>query len=174
THVHVRARNTFVSYTGANVGVFSSTVSLGGSIIDEYGQPVTAGALSFTLGGNPAGTALTDASGNGSTTQTITLDAGAYPVSVAYGGSMFYVGGGASSTLTVSRMPSTVQYTGAITGGTNKVVPLSALLTDVFNRPLPNRVVTFTLGTQSAQATTDANGVAATTLKLDQHNGRIR
>jgi hypothetical protein len=171
THVHVRARNTFVSYTGANNGVFSSTVSLGGSIIDEYGQPVTGGALGFALGGNPAGTALTDATGNGATTQTITLDAGTYPVSVAFGGSMFYAGGGASSTLTVSRMPSTVQYTGAITGGSNKVVPLSALLTDVFGRPLPGRLVTFTLGTQTASATTDATGVAATTLKLNQHNG---
>jgi hypothetical protein len=171
THVHVRARSTFVAYTGANTGVFGMPVSLGGSIVDELGQPVVGGSLAFTLAGNPAGSALTNASGNGSTIQTVSLGAGSYPVSVAYAGSLFYVGGGAGGTLTVARMPSTIVYTGATTGGSNKTVALSAKLTDAFGGGLVGRTVNFTLGTQTASAVTGAGGVASTTLKLNQHNG---
>ena len=48
---------------------------------------------------------------------------------------------------------------------------LSASLKDAAGKPLAGRTIAFQLGTQSASATTDANGVASTSLKLLQKNG---
>jgi hypothetical protein len=174
TNVHVRRRTTAVAYTGTNTGVFSSTATLAGSIVDEFGQPVVGGALSFNLAGNPAGGALTDATGNASRVNDINLVAGIYAVSATFPGSALYDGAAASSQFTVTHMPSTVQYTGAIQGGPNKTVALSAKLIDSLGRPLDGKPIVFTLGTQSVSATTGGGGVAgvaSTTLKLDQKNG---
>ncbi len=171
THVHVRARTTSVAVTGANTGVFSWTATLGGSIVDELGQPVVGGTLSFQLNGAAAGSAQTNANGNAASVQAITLPAGAYPISATYAGSAFYVGGSASSTFTVTAMPTVIQYTGSTSGGPNKTVALSAKLTDVFNRAVAGKTVVFVLGSQQASATTNAQGVASTKLVLNQHNG---
>ena len=174
TNVHVRRRTTMVAYTGANTAQFSATATLGGSIVDEFGQPVVGGAVSFNLAGNPAGSALTDATGNAARVNDITLVAGIYAVSATFPGSALYDGAAAASQFTVTHMPSTVQYTGAIQGGPNKTVALSAKLIDSLGRPLDGKTIVFTLGTQTVSATTGAGGVAGvatTTLKLDQKNG---
>jgi PKD domain-containing protein len=170
-NVHVRRRATLVSYTGTNTGVFSSTATIGGSIIDEFGQPVNGGTLQFTLGGNPAGNAATDATGNASRVVDVDLVAGTYAVSASFGGTSLYDGGASSAQFAVTRMPSTVTYTGAVSGGPNKTVAVTAKLTDALGRPLDGKVIVFTLGTQTASATTANGGIASTTIKLNQHNG---
>jgi len=71
----------------------------------------------------------------------------------------------------VAKKGTTTRYTGAVSGGPNKTVQLSALVTDATGTPLANRTVQFQLGAQSASATTNASGIAATSLKLNQKNG---
>jgi hypothetical protein len=71
----------------------------------------------------------------------------------------------------VLKKATTLTYTGALKGGPNKVIALSAVLKDSDGKPLAGRTVTFQLGTQTATAVTDMNGVATTTLKLTQKNG---
>jgi len=71
----------------------------------------------------------------------------------------------------VATMGSKVTYTGSTFGGPNKSVALSATVTDALGRPLAGVVVTFKLGSQTKTATTDATGVAATTLVLTQKPG---
>jgi hypothetical protein len=132
---------------------------------------VNGGTLQFTLGGNPAGNAATDAAGNASRVVDVGLVAGVYAVSATFGGSSLYDGGASTAQFTVTRMPSTVTYTGAVSGGPNKIVAISAKLTDALGRPLDGKVIVFTLGTQTVSATTANGGIASTTLKLNQHNG---
>src|SRR5213075_2698827 len=67
---------------------------------------------------------------------------------------------------------SAIVYTGALNGGPNKIVALSATLTDGLGRALAGKTIVFNLGTQSASAVTDANGNAATGLKLTLKNGK--
>jgi hypothetical protein len=69
-------------------------------------------------------------------------------------------------------MASSLAYTGALTGGANKNVNLSAKLVDAQNRPLAGKLVVFQLGVQQISATTAATGIASATLKLTQKNGQ--
>jgi hypothetical protein len=62
--------------------------------------------------------------------------------------------------------------TGALSGGPNKTIALSAVLVDATGKALGGRQIDFQLGTQSASAVTNGSGVATTTLKLNQKNGK--
>jgi PKD repeat protein len=171
TQVTVRKRTTFVSYTGTNVGTFSAPSTLMGSIVDELGEAVVGGTLEFTLAGASAGSAQTNASGNAARTVDVNLPQGAYAVAVSFGGTSMYDGGNTAEVFDVSRMATSVSYTGTLKSGPNKTISLSAKLVDALDRPLAGKTIAFSLGTQSASATTNATGVATTSLKLNQHNG---
>ncbi|HEY5944108.1 MAG TPA: PKD domain-containing protein, partial [Kofleriaceae bacterium] len=171
TLVHVRKRTTSVAYTGTNSGTFSAPATLMGSITDELGQPVVGGTIAFTLGGGDAGSAQTNASGNAARTVDVGLTLGTYAVSAAYAGNGFYDGGNTAESFDVALMSSSVAYTGALQGGPNKTIALSAKLVDGLNRGLAGKTIVFQLGTQSVSATTASTGIATASLKLNQHNG---
>ncbi len=172
TSVTVHKRNTAVSYTGANIGLYSGSAQVAGTIVDQLGNPVAGASLSFTLGGASAGSAQTDGSGSAARTVTVVLSAGTYDVTASYAGSALYNGNSGTESFEVVQLATVVSYTGALTGAPNKVSSLSAKLVDVLGRPLVGKLVVFQLGTQTAQATTDANGNAVTSLKLTQKNGK--
>ena len=172
--VTVNARATTTSYTGANTGVFSAPVQLQASVVDEFGEPVAGAPVAFDLGGGSAGSATTGANGTASRTSVVTLPAGPTTVAASYAGSAKYGSSTSSEGFDVSAMSSTVTYTGATKGGPNKTVTLSAKLVDGLGRPLAGKVVDFALGSQAASPspTTNSSGVATTTLKLNQKNGK--
>lgn len=62
-------------------------------------------------------------------------------------------------------------YFGDLIGRTGSTTDLRAILVDRNLRPMPGRTVTFTLGDRTVSATTDARGVARTTLKVTQRRG---
>lgn len=169
--VHVRKRTVSVSYTGTNTGTFSAQAMLAGSIVDEFGQPVVGAPLAFNLAAADAGSANTNAAGNAARTIELSLGMGTYPVSASFAGNGFYDGAASGEFLDVARMPTALTYTGALQGGPNKTVNLSAKLVDSLDRPLAGKLVTFQLGTQTVTGTTDANGIASASLKLSQKNG---
>ena len=77
-----------------------------------------------------------------------------------------------TTTVTVLTRSTTLTYTGAITGAYSDVVTLSATLTDNNSSAgINGKTITFTIGSQSATATTNASGVATTTLLLTQAPG---
>src|SRR5206468_13076793 len=76
-----------------------------------------------------------------------------------------------SSSFVVNQQPTAITYTGDLSSLPNKSIVLQATLVDGHGVPLAGRQVDFRLGTQSASAVTDANGVASTGLKLKQKNG---
>ena len=79
--------------------------------------------------------------------------------------------GTAGLTAEITKRHTTLVYTGATQGLANKYVALSATLTDERGRPVTGRIVTFTLGSQTATASTNSAGLASTTLRLNQKNG---
>ena len=170
--ITVRKRNTTVAYTGDNVGTYSATTTLMGSLVDEFGSPVNGDSLTFDLNG-PAGSATTGANGVASRTATVGLPAGSYSVSSAFAGDALYTASNSVvESYTVSTMATVLTYTGTLSGKPNGTVPLSARLTDALGRPLAGKAVIFHVGTQvTGTIMTDANGVAATTLKLTQKPG---
>ncbi|HEX2893665.1 MAG TPA: Ig-like domain repeat protein, partial [Marmoricola sp.] len=167
--VHVRSHATTLAYTGPQAGDFSSTRTLTASLEDEFGAPVNNAPVVFSVDGSPVGTALTNASGHASLDYVVDRTAGNHTVSAAYAGSALYDGDtSATVPFVVSSMASTITYTGGLKGAPNKAVAVSAKVVDALGRPLGGYPVTFVLGSQSATATTDSSGVAATQIVLNQ------
>lgn len=170
--VHVRKRDTSAAYTGANSALHSGSATLAGSVVDEFGNPVNAASLAFTLDGADAGSAFTGAGGNASRTIDVGLVAGSYDVAASFAGNALYTPSGpATEAFDVSAMGSSITWTGSTTGKPNKVAPLSAKLVDALGRPLAGYSVTFEIGSQSVSAVTDAQGVATSSIKLNQKPG---
>jgi PKD repeat protein len=167
--VHVRTHATTLAYTGPQAADFSSTSTLTASLVDEFGTAINNAPVEFSVDGSPVGTAMTNASGHANLDYVVTKTAGSHTVSASYAGSaLFDADATGSIPFVVSPMASTITYTGGLKGAPNKPVAVSAKVVDALGRPLGGYVVTFVIGSQSATATTNSNGVAATTIKLDQ------
>jgi PKD repeat protein len=170
--VAVRKRNVSLGYLGDQQGTYDTLTNLSGSLVDELGSVVPGRTIVFAIGAEAGGSAATNSSGIGSTTHLIGLPTGSYTSSATFAGDSLYNAASPSATAyTVNRKPTSVTYTGVLNGGPNKTVNLSAVLVDSQNKPLAGRVIAFKLGSQSASATTNASGVAAITLQLNQKNG---
>ena len=77
----------------------------------------------------------------------------------------------ASRSVSITKRTATLVYTGATAGQPNKVVTLSATLSDEYGQPVVGRKVTFNVGTQTIDAWTSSSGVASINLKLTQKVG---
>ncbi len=71
----------------------------------------------------------------------------------------------------VTKRGTTIGYTGPLSSLPSKSVTLTASLTDGYGQAVQGRSVHFTLGAQSADATTNASGIATVTIKLSQKKG---
>jgi hypothetical protein len=172
-NVVVRKRNVSLGYLGAQQGVYNTLINLSGSLVDELNTTVPGRTIVFMIGTEAGGSAATNSSGIASTTHLLGLSAGPYTATAAFAGDSLYNPPVPSSTaFTVSQKPTSVTYTGALSGGPNKTINLNAVLVDSQNNPLAGKVIVFQLGSQSASATTNASGAAATTLKLSQKNAK--
>ena len=78
---------------------------------------------------------------------------------------------GCTTKVTVNKRTTTLTYTGETAKNYYGVVALSATLKDVLNANVAGKTITFTIGTQSTTAVTNASGVASTTLPLTQVPG---
>ena len=171
TQVVVRKRNVSLGYLGDQQGVYNTLTNLSGSLVDELGSAVPGRTIVFAISTEAGGSAATNSAGIASTTHLLGLGAGSYSASATFAGdSLYNAAASSAAAYTVNKKPTSVTYTGALNGGPNKTVTLSAILVDSQNNPLAGRVIAFQLGSQSASATTNASGVAATTLKLNQKN----
>lgn len=169
--VHVRARTVTVGALGSTAGIFDTQGSLSASLVDEFGLPVSGRTLSFSAGGGAVGSSVSDANGLAQLAFTPELPAGTYPIGASFAGDSLYLAASGSSSTTIVAKATSLTYTGALSGGPNKTVTLSAVLVDATGRPLADRTVLFSLGSQHASATTGATGIASVQLKLAQKNG---
>jgi hypothetical protein len=172
TTVNVRARNVSIGYLGDNSGTYATSSNFSASLVDEFGQPVPGRSIAFGVGIQSIGSASTSSSGIASMSGVIWLGAGSYTASAYFAGdSMYNASSLGTAAFNVSQKATSVTYTGALTGGPNKVVTVSAKLVDATNTPLAGKTVLFMIGTQSVSAVTDINGIATSSIKLNQKNG---
>jgi hypothetical protein len=142
-------------------------------------------SFNFTATGLPAGwTASTDtktlgAGAGGTATVTVTP-----PITAAAGRYTLTASGTSASDSTIAsnstfvvnlvRRATTIVYTGDLTADYHDVATVSATLTDTLSGlPLAAQKVSFALGTQTASATTDANGAGSSTITINQSPGAI-
>jgi PKD repeat protein len=165
-------RTVSVGYLGDTAGTYDTQGALSASLVDQYGSTLNGRPITFTVNGGAAGSAVTNSSGIASTAYTPLLDAGSYPTVASFAGDSLYIGDTGSGNIAIARKTTTTSYTGALSGGPNKTVTLSATLVDATGKALAGRTIVFALGTQTTSALTNASGVASTSLKLNQKNGK--
>jgi PKD repeat protein len=171
--VTVAKRTVTVGYLGDSAGMYDTQGALSASLVDQFGATVNGRSITFQVEGALAGSAVTNSSGIGSTAYTPLLDYGAHGTVATFAGDSLYVGNSGSGSITIARKASTTTYTGALSGGPNKTVTVSATLVDATGKSLAGRTIVFQLGLQPAvSALTNTSGVASTTLKLSQKNGK--
>jgi PKD repeat protein len=170
--VSVVKRTVTVGYLGDTAGTYDTQGALSASLVDQYGATVNGRSITFLISGGVAGSAATNSSGIASTAYTPLLDASSYATVASFAGDSLYVANTGSGSIAIARKASTTTYTGALSGGPNKTVTLSATLVDATGKSLAGRTVFFVLGSQTKSAVTNASGVATTTLKLAQKNGK--
>ena len=168
--VTVGARSVAGAFLGSN-GIYDTAGTLSASFTDQYGSPLKSRTIDFKVDGVAVGSAQTDASGIATLAYTPDVDAGSHSVSAAFAGDAQYGAASANGSITVARKATSVVYNGSTSGGPNKTINLQAVLKDATGKALAGRTIAFKLGTQTASATTDANGVAKASLTLNQKNG---
>jgi len=169
--VHVTKRDTITGDLGDTVGTYDTPAQLSASLVDEYGMAVNGRQIDFYVDGLGAGSSSTNSAGIAVRSYTPLLDAGTYATQAGFAGDAYYNSSFDAGTLEVQEKATSVSYTGALNGGPNKTIGLSAILVDATGKALANRTIEFQLGAQSVPAVTNINGVATTTLKLNQKVG---
>ena len=170
--VVVRKRDVSVAWTGDHSGVFDTATALSASVVDEYNQAVAGRSVAMTVAGDNAGSATTNAAGTAAKSWTLAaLVPGNGNATASFAGDALYNAGSTNQAYGESVKGTSVKYTGALASTPNKVVTVSAVLTDASGKPLAGKTVTVSIGTQTATATTSATGVATSTIKLNQKNG---
>ena len=157
--VHVTKRDTTTGDLGNTTGTFDTPGQLSASLVDEYGAALNGKSIAFTVDGASAGSASTNSAGLATRSYTPLLAAGTYSTGAAFAGDVLYNPSSDGGTIAISPKATTVTYTGALNGGPNKTVGLSATLVDADGTALAGRTIVFQLGAQTVSAVTDASGV---------------
>jgi len=130
------------------------------------GTPIANQSILFNLGGQTA-TGTTDATGTARVNITPAGLPGPTPIAITFAATGPYTAATANAIISIVRDESAIQYTAGtlIANGVGQTV--SALLTDPDGgAPLANKSVTFTIGSVTVSATTNASGVATTSITV--------
>jgi RHS repeat-associated protein/uncharacterized repeat protein (TIGR01451 family) len=160
-------------YTGGTRVQYSDSIELAALLSDPLGEPVAGRTLRFSFGGQTFN-AATDATGIARVAATAAVPPTELPVTVDFAGGSGLPALRATQTVTVEREDVLLEYSAKTLLGTAVPQPVSARLRDPDSlTPIAGKTVTFRVGTVTATAVTDANGVAATTITLgpDQMSG---
>lgn len=158
--------STKITYTGPSSGFTGDPVTLSARLTATSGAPVPNAPLVFRL--NATETCVGTTNNNGVASCSITPDevAGTYPLAIGYGGDVVHHPSSTEVQFEVTRKPTTLTYTGALTGDFHDPATMSARLTvTVTGAPVGNQPVAFKLNnTETCSANTNADGIASCSL----------
>ena len=161
---------TALSYTGDTTGDYHDQVTLSGHLqeADNPTTPIAGRTVTFAISPDPNNTqfcsAVTSASGDASCPVTLTADAGgAYTVSANFDGSSdadYLSSPTVSQTFTINPAPTTLTYTGDLSGDYHDPATLKAQLVETHHPTVgvQGATVSLSAGTQACSGTTDASG----------------
>jgi photosystem II stability/assembly factor-like uncharacterized protein len=166
---------TTLTYTGATAQDFDDVANLSASLVAGTG-PVSGQTITFTLGAQSC-TGVTNPSGVAACSITLTQTPGPYTVTATFAGGGGFNASSATAAFTITREEDTLSYTGDTVGSNGNPAHMSAVLLEDGNAAVPigGRTVSFTVGTggsaQSCTGVTNASGIAACTITLNQPSG---
>jgi RHS repeat-associated protein len=164
---------TVLIYTGPGTGEFNDPLTLSVQLTDANGVPLAGRSLTL---GFASQTFLATTDNNGIATVNIPAAPapGSIPLTAAFAGETNFQPAQMTANITIGREETAILYTGSTLLGTVVPQQVSAVLTDPASGvPIANETVTFRVGSVQAQAVTNAQGVATTTMILgvDQTSG---
>jgi hypothetical protein len=138
--------------------------------VTASGSTVNGGTVTFTYAGQ---TVTGQVNSKGVATALVTVragtSAGAYPFTVAYGGTANFLASTGTGTLTVKADSTHVSVAPAVvaySAGTAQQVTVTATVTAGLGGPVAEGSVTFTYGTQTVTVMVNSKGVATATLTV--------
>lgn len=167
-------RPTALTNLGDTTVFHGETATLQARLVDvRAGAPLGGAPVQFQLmdGATPVQTlgATTDGSGVASASLSALEDAGSYSVLATYAGTTVHAASSDQDAFTITPRPTAFSYSGDTDGYWNETATVRGVLTDVrAGTPLEGHAISFTLGTATATATTDADGLAEATIPLTQ------
>ena len=170
-------KSTSTTYSGAISVQYSDAASLSGQLLDTTVSPnvgVPGRTLGFTIGTQTTSAGPTDASGNASTSLTVTQQPGSVTkVDTSFGGDSTYLPSSDSDAFSILKEDCTLTYSGDILVPALSNTKLAADLgePDASLGDRSGKLITFTVtdsaaNVQTFTATTDANGHAETSQPL--------
>ncbi|WP_143467094.1 choice-of-anchor P family protein [Lentzea kentuckyensis] len=157
--------STTIAYTGPASGFTGDPVTLSARLTAASG-PVANAQLVFRLNANETCAGTTNSAGVASCSITPGEVAGTYPLAIGYGGDVVHQPSSTEVQFEVTRKPTTLTYTGALTGDFHDPATVSARLTVTGSgSPVFAQPVVFKLNnTETCTAVTDLDGVASCSL----------
>ncbi|MEW5761469.1 MAG: Ig-like domain repeat protein, partial [Candidatus Thermoplasmatota archaeon] len=169
----VRKEVTITTYIGDFEGYCLDYTVLKASLTDDEYNPLANKEINFTLGKQKA-SAITNNYGIAEVSIILIQVPGVYNLTAEFVGNDFYLSSSYSGIFTIKEVRkkgTKIEYTGDTKGQYSDEVTLIAVLKDENNIPVPNKKIEFTLGVQKANATTDKNGIAKVSIRLEQPAG---
>lgn len=166
--------STTITYTGPSAGFTGDPATVSARLTaSTTGAPVPNAPLTFRLNATETCTANTNANGDASCAITPQEVAGTYPLVVSYPGDVVHHPSTTQTSFEVTRKPTTLTYTGAVTGDFHDPATVSARLTITSSgAAVGGRPVVFTLNNaETCTADTDANGVASCAITPQEKAG---
>jgi PKD repeat protein len=169
--VTVRKRLTWIFYTGDTSGQYSDSIILRANLTDKD-NGLASKEVTFTLGTQSA-SATTDSYGVATASIALNQPSGNYTVIVEFSGDEWYLGSINSTDFEIEKEDTVLTYTGDLSVHFSDSVALSAKLSEIDDEvgDLSGKTISFKIGTQSASALTNEDGIAETSLILDQIPG---
>ncbi|MFJ5992758.1 choice-of-anchor P family protein [Lentzea sp. NPDC092896] len=157
--------STTITYTGPTSGFTGDPVTLSARLTTATG-PVPEAQLVFRLNADETCVGTTDTDGRATCSITPAESAGTYPLAVGYGGDVTHQPSSTEVQFAVTRKPTTLTYTGALTGDFHDPATTSARLTLTGpGTPVASQPVEFKLNNaETCTGTTNADGVASCSL----------
>jgi hypothetical protein len=143
----------------------TSLATLSATLLGDLGSGVPGQTVTLTLGGENC-TATTGSDGQASCTVPAITGSATATLDASFAGSTNgdYLASSAATRIVQLVADTTLTYTGDTTATYGGSTTLSATLTQAGGTPLAGRTVTFTLGSQTCTATTDADGLVTCTI----------
>ena len=165
---------TALAWSGDTSGAYHDAVNLVATLTrTDTNAPVSGQTVSLGVGAESCA-AVTNANGVASCSVTLADTPGAYSASASFAGTAFFLGSSTGSvSFTVTKAPTSLSYTGDVSGTYHDAATLSGRLVEAHNTGtgVSGRTITFTAGSQSCTGVTDATGAASCQVVLAQVPG---
>jgi len=153
---------TDITYTGPNNANHGAVITLSATLLEAGSTtPLVGSQVSFAAAAETC-TATTDGSGHASCNVTVNDAPGHYSAIAVFAGDAVHVARSQTVAFTVNNIPTTVSYTGPITGTYGVPVTLTAHLTDTSTSAgLAGEPAHIAFGAESCTGTTNGSGDAS-------------